>query len=395
MLTLSKVSFAVAAALLLAACGGKPAETAPAAAPASSSSAAPAASGEIVVKLGTANPLTGAFAEWGKDAANGVKLAVDEANAKQLTWNGQAVKFELMSEDDMADPKTAAQVADRFVDAKVNAVIGHLVTGATLPASIVYNDNNIPLVAYSVTGPKLTQQGFKGVFRVISNDKQQGDALGAYAVSKLGAKTFAVIHDKTAYGEGLANDFAAAAEAAGAKKIATEFTSTSATDFGAIVTAMKAAKPDLIFYGGMDPQGAPLLKELRKQGVEAKYMGADGLKTSNFPTLAGDAANGAFASTASVADDKMPGRAAFAEKYKTAFGGEVVAYSPYAYDATNVVINAMNEAQSADAAQYVPKLAASQFEGITGKIAFTESGDLKDGVVTIYTIKDGQWIVAE
>ena len=347
------------------------------------------------MKLGTANPLTGAFAEWGKDAANGVKLAVDEANAENLTWNGQKVKFELMSEDDMADPKTAAQVADRFVDAKVSAVIGHLVTGASLPASIVYNDHNIPMVAYSVTGPKFTQQGFKGVFRVISNDKQQGDALGAYAVKTLGAKSFAVIHDKTAYGEGLANDFAAAAEAAGAKKVATEFTSTSATEFGAIVTAMKGAAPDLIFYGGMDPQGAPLLKELRKQGVKAKFMGADGLKTSNFPTLAGDAAEGAFASTASVADDKMPGRAAFAEKYKKAFGGEVVAYSPYAYDATNVVIAAMKKAQSNDPAKYLPELAASQFDGITGKVAFTENGDLKDGVVTIYTIKGGKWEVAQ
>ena len=400
MLTLRKMGFAVATAMLLAACnqgGGAPENKAASAAPAGASGAAtaPAAGGELVVKLGTANPLTGAFAEWGKDAANGVKLAVDEANAENLTWNGQKVKFELMSEDDMADPKTAAQVADRFVDAKVSAVIGHLVTGASLPASIVYNDHNIPMVAYSVTGPKFTQQGFKGVFRVISNDKQQGDALGAYAVKTLGAKTFAVIHDKTAYGEGLANDFAAAAEAAGAKKVATEFTSTSATEFGAIVTAMKGAAPDLIFYGGMDPQGAPLLKELRKQGVKAKYMGADGLKTSNFPTLAGDAAEGAFASTASVADDKMPGRTAFAEKYKKAFGGEVVAYSPYAYDATNVVLAAMKKAQSSDPAKYLPELAASQFDGITGKIGFTETGDLKDGVVTIYTIKGGKWEVAQ
>lgn len=399
MLTLRKIGFAVATAMLLAACnqGGGAADNKAAApaTPASGEQAAPAAGGELVVKLGTANPLTGAFAEWGKDAANGVKLAVDEANAENLTWNGQKVKFELMSEDDMADPKAATQVADRFVDAKVSAVIGHLVTGASLPASITYNDHNIPMVAYSVTGPKFTQQGFKGVFRVISNDKQQGDALGAYAVNTLGAKTFAVIHDKTAYGEGLANDFATAAEAAGAKKVATEFTSTSATEFGAIVTAMKGAKPDLIFFGGMDPQGAPLLKELRKQGVEAKYMGADGLKTSNFPTLAGDAAEGAFASTASVADDKMPGRAAFAEKYKKAFGGEVVAYSPYAYDATNVVINAMKKAQSADPAKYLPELAATQFDGITGKIAFTENGDLKDGVVTIYTIKGGKWEVAQ
>ncbi|AUZ06264.2 leucine/isoleucine/valine-binding protein [Vitreoscilla sp. C1] len=174
MLTLSKVSFAVAAALLLAACGGKPAETAPTAAqPAASgaSASAPATTGgEIVVKLGTANPLTGAFAEWGKDAANGVKLAVDEANAKQLTWNGQVVKFELLSEDDMADPKTAAQVADRFVDAKVNAVIGHLVTGATLPASIVYNDHNIPLVAYSVTGPELLSNLVYGIQAAFSVD---------------------------------------------------------------------------------------------------------------------------------------------------------------------------------------------------------------------------------
>ncbi|MDO5687161.1 MAG: branched-chain amino acid ABC transporter substrate-binding protein [Neisseria sp.] len=385
MLTLRHTALTAAVCLALAACGQQTASTADTA----------TAGGEITVTIATANPLTGPFAHWGKDAADGVKLAVDEANAKGTQWNGQKVVFKYLSEDDQGDPKTAATVATGFVDKKVNVVVGHLTTGPSMVASKVYNENGIPEIVYSVTGPQFTQQGYKGAFRVIANDSQQGVALADYAVNKLGVKNFAVVQDKTAYGEGLANDFAKSAQAAGAKLIDTQYTTNSATEFGAIVTALKANNPDLVFYGGMDAQAAPLLREMRRQGLEAKFMGADGVQTPEFLSLAKEAAEGAYASTTGMPKEQMPGYATFSEAYKKAYQQEIVAYSPYAYDATNVVIAAMNKAQSGEPAKYLPELAATDHQGVTGQIQFQENGDIQNGVVTLYVGKNGQWEVLQ
>ncbi len=391
MITLRHTALTAAVCLALAACGQQQTQTTD-----NTASGATAPSGETInVIIATANPLTGPIASWGKDAADGVKLAVDEANAKNPVWNGQKVHFEYLSDDDQGDPKTAAQVASRMVDKKVNVVVGHLTTGPSMVASKIYNDNNIPEIVYSVTGPQFTQQGFKGTFRVIANDAQQGEALGNYAVGKLGAKTFAVVNDKTAYGEGLANDFAKYAEAAGAKKVATEYTNTNATEFGAIVTALKKTNPDLVFYGGMDPQGAPLVREMRRQGMTAKFMGADGLQTEQFIKLAAADSEGAFASSTGAPKEQMPGYAQFNEAYKKAYNQDVVAYSPYAYDAANVILAAMNKAQSGEPAKYLPELAKISHQGITGLIEFQENGDIKNGVVTLYEVKNGKWEVVK
>ena len=382
-----KASAMVAACILaLAACGQQQVDT-----PAQTdnnksdqSAASPAPASDVKVVIATANPLTGPFAHWGKDAADGVKLAVDEANAKGLQWNGQNVHFEFISEDDQGDPKTAVTVAAGFVDKKVNVVVGHLTTGPSMAASKTYDENGIPEIVYSVTGPDFTNQGFKGAFRVIANDNQQGVALADYAVNKLGVKKFAVVQDKTAYGEGLANSFAQSAKDAGAELIDTQYTTNSATEFGAIVTALKTSNPDLVFYGGMDAQAAPLLREMRRQGLTAKFMGADGVQTPEFLKLSKEAAEGAFASTTGMPKEQMPGYATFNEAYQKAYNQEVVAYSPYAYDATNVIIEAMNQAQSGEPEKYLPKLAAIDYQGVTGRIQFQANGDIQNGVVTLY-----------
>lgn len=358
---------------------------------ASGSPSAAAGTGEIVIKIGAPNPLTGPFANWGKDAGNGITLAVEEANASNIEWDGQKVRFEVMAEDDQADPKSATQVADRFVDAKVAGIIGHLTSGTAMPAATIYSENNIPMISGSVTSPSYTKSGYKNAFRIIANDVQQSEALAKFAVEKLGVKTFGIIHDKTSYGEGLAGDFANAATKLGAKKIGEEYTNTTATEFGAIVTAMKAKQPDLIFYGGMDPQGGPLVKELRRQGVTALFMGADGIKTSAFPELAKDAADGVYAATAGAASDTMPGYAAFDKKFQDRFQTKIQAYAPYTYDATNVMIEAMKKAKSADPDKYAPEIAKTNYEGVTGHIEFTPEGDIKNGTVTLYQYKDGKW----
>lgn len=346
---------------------------------------------EIIVKIGAPNPLTGAFANWGKDAENGITLAIEEANTSHIIWNGKKVRFEAIFEDDQADPKTATQVADRFVDMKVSGIIGHLTSGTGLPAATIYSENNIPMISGSITSPAYTQNGYKNAYRIIANDIQQSEALAKFAVDKLAIKTFGLIHDKTAYGEGLAGDFAKAAEALGAKNVGEEFTNTTATEFGAIVTGMKAKQPDLIFYGGMDPQGGPLVKELRRQGVTALFMGADGIKTSAFPDLAKDAAEGVYAATAGAANDTMPGYITFDKRFQGRFKTKIQAYAPYTYDATNVMIEAMKRAKSADPDEYAPELAKTNYDGVTGHIEFTENGDIKNGTVTLYQYKDGKW----
>lgn len=386
MFTLRHTAVALMAAFALAACsqgGGEQAQK--------EAAATPAEQGDINVIVATANPLTGPFAHWGKDAADGVKLAVDEANAKKLQWNGQNVHFEYMSEDDQGDPKTAAQVAARYADKKINVMVGHLTTGPSMVASKVYNESGIPEIVYSVTGPQFTEQGYDTVFRVIANDNQQGDALADYAVKTLGVKNFAIVQDKTTYGEGLANAFADAAQKQGLTLVDTQYTTNSATEFGAIVTALKQKAPELVFYGGMDAQAAPLVREMRRQGLDAKFMGADGVKTPEFIKLAGDTANGVYGSTTGAPKEELPGFLDFNAAYQKAYGKEVVAYSPYAYDATNVVIEAMNKAQSAEPAQYLPFMRQTDYSGVTGQIQFKENGDIKNGIVTLYEVKDGDW----
>ncbi|SCK25346.1 branched-chain amino acid ABC transporter substrate-binding protein [Vogesella sp. LIG4] len=354
-------------------------------------SAAKQASNGNVVRIGSANPLTGPFAHWGHDADNGVKLAVDEANAAGLTLDGKKVSFEVQSEDDQADPKAATQVAQRFVDAGVVAVVGHLTSGAAIPASRIYHDAGIPMVAGSVTSPKFTQQGYNNTFRIIANDLQQGQALAKFAVGELKLKNIAIIDDRTTYGQGLADDFAKAVEAAGGKVVKREYTTNTATDFMAILTSLKAAKPELLFYGGMDAQAGPLLKQMRKLGLTARFMGADGVNTAEFIKLAGSDAEGAYASSAGASKELMPGFADFNSKYKAKFGSEIQAYAPYTYDAARVLIEAMKRANSADPKKFLPEIAKTQLQGVTGSIAFEPNGDVKNGTVTLYQLQNGAW----
>ncbi|CUA84776.1 amino acid/amide ABC transporter substrate-binding protein, HAAT family (TC 3.A.1.4.-) [Gulbenkiania indica] len=358
---------------------------------ASEPTAAAASGGELVVKIGSANPLTGPFAHWGRDSDNGVKLAAEEANAEKIQLDGKTARFEVVSEDDQADPKVATQVAQRFVDGQVAGVIGHLTSGASIPASRIYSEAGIPMVAASVTSPKFTQQGYKNTFRIIANDLQQGQALAKFAVGNLKVKRIAIIDDRTTYGQGLADDFAKAVETAGGTVVKREYTSNSATDFMAILTSIKGEKPELIFYGGMDAQAGPMVKQMKKIGLTVPFMGADGVNTAEFVKLGGKDAEGTYASSAGASKAAMPGFASFNDKFKKAFNADIQAYAPYTYDATRVLIDAMKRAGSATPAKYLPELAKTQFEGVTGPIAFDEKGDIKNGSVTLYQLKNGQW----
>jgi branched-chain amino acid transport system substrate-binding protein len=346
---------------------------------------------EGAVKIGHAGPLTGSIAHLGKDNENGVRLAVDEANAAGVEVGGKKVKFELLSEDDQADPKQGTIVAQKLVDAKVAGVVGHLNSGTSIPASKLYNDAGIPQISPSATAVTYTNQGYKTAFRVMANDAQQGKVLGEFAAAKLGAKNIAIIDDRSAYGQGLADEFEKAAKAAGANILAREFTDTTKTDFTAILTSIKGKKPDLIFYGGMDAQSGPMMKQLKNLGVDAKFLSGDGSQDAEFLKLAGDAAEGAYASSPGVPLDKMPGGKAFSDKYKGKYNMEIQIYAPYAYDAANIIIEAMKKAGSSDPAKYLPALAGITYKGVTGNITFDEKGDIKGGSISLYQVKNGKW----
>lgn len=343
-----------------------------------------------IIRIGHVAPLSGQIAHLGKDNENGARMAIDALNAKGITLAGKKVSFMLMPEDDAANPQQATAVAQKLVDAKVNGVIGHLNSGTTIPASKIYHDAGIPQISPSATNPKYTQQGFKGAFRVVANDGQLGGTLGRYAATTLQAKKVAVIDDRTAYGQGVADEFAKAAKAAGVSLVSRQYTNDKATDFNAILTSIKGKSPDLIFFGGMDAVGGPMLRQMKQLGISAKFMGGDGICTEQLPALAGDGmADGQVvcAEAGGVEENQKKAIEDFRAAYRKKFGTEVKLYAPYVYDAVMVMAAAMQKANSAEPARYLPELARINYKGVTGPIEFDARGDIKNGTLTLYTYK--------
>lgn len=379
----------ISAAVILAACGKKEEAPAPAPAPA----AAPAAPENLVVKIGHVGPTSGAIAHLGKDNENGAKMAIEELNAAGVMIGGKPAKFELLAEDDAGDPKQGTAAAQKLVDAKVNGVIGHLNSGTTIPASALYSEAGLPQISPSATNPKYTRQGFKTTFRVVADDVHLGSTLGKYAVETLKAKNVAVIDDRTAYGQGVADEFEKAVAAAGGKIVGREFTNDKATDFNAILTTLKGKKPDVVFFGGMDAVAGPMLKQMKQLGIKAKFMGGDGICSSELPKLAGDGMGDEqvfCAEAGGVEGDQIPVMEKFRADFKAKFGTEVQVYAPYVYDAVKVMAAAMVAANSADPKVYLPALAATNgYKGVTGTVSFDEKGDIKNGALTLMTYKGG------
>jgi branched-chain amino acid transport system substrate-binding protein len=353
-----------------------------------------AQSGPEVIRIGSVAPLTGAQSHIGKDNDNGARLALEEVNAAGLVLGGKPVRLELVSEDDAADPKTATNVAQKLVDQGVLAVIGHLNSGTTIPASKIYHDAGIPQISPSATATAYTAQGYATAYRVMANDAQQGKALGQYAVGRMAAKRIAIIDDRTAYGQGLADEFEKAVAAAGAQVVAREYTSDKATDFTAILTSIKGKGADLVFYGGMDPQGGPMAQQMKRLGLSARLLGGDGLQNINFIKLAGADGEGVVASSPGLPLDVMPGGAAFKQKFEAKYG-PIQVYAPYAYDAAQVLVAAMKRADSAEPAKVLAALAQTDHQGVTGPLRFDAKGDTEGGAVTLYEVRNGAWAVLE
>ena len=349
-----------------------------------------AAVADEVVKIGHVAPLTGGIAHMGKDNENGARLAVEEINAKGLTIGGQKITLELDAQDDAADPRTATQVAQRLVDDNIVAVVGHLTSGTSIPASKIYSDAGIVQISPSSTNPGYTQQGFKTTYRVVATDAQQGPALAKYASEDLKLKSVAIVDDSTAYGQGLANEFEKTAKSLGMNVMSHDATNDRAVDFRAILTKIKGENPDAIMYGGSDATGGPFAKQARQLGLRARVLAGDGLCTDKLSDLAGDATDNVVCSEAGLALEKMVDGKAFEAKYEKRFGQPIQIDAPFAYDAVYIIVDAMKRAQSVNPAKILAAMPGTDYKGVIGETTFDSKGDLKHGVISLYTFKAGK-----
>ena len=346
-----------------------------------------------VVKIGHVAPMSGAQAHYGKDNENGARMAVEDLNSQNIVIGGKKIRFELVAEDDAADPKQGTAVAQKLCDMKVAGVVGHLNSGTTIPASKVYNDCGIPHITGAATNPNLTKPGYKTTFRIIANDNALGAGLALYAFDAAKVKKVAMIDDRTAYGQGVAEVFKRTALAKGMQVVDEQFTTDKSTDFMAILTAIKSKAPDAIFFGGMDPQAGPMLRQMEQLGLtDTKYFGGDGLCTNEVAKLAAGAKTlgNVVCAEGGSSLAKMPGGEAWKKRYDAKFPGQFQIYSPYTYDATFVLVDAMKRANSVDPKVYTAKIIETNFKGVTATIAFEPNGELKNPAMTLSVYKDGK-----
>ncbi len=346
-----------------------------------------------VVKIGHVAPMSGAQAHYGKDNANGTRMAIEDLNKQNIVIGGKKIKFEIMAEDDAADPKQGTAVAQKLCDAKVAGVVGHLNSGTTIPASKIYHDCGIPHITGAATNPDLTKPKYNTTYRIIANDNALGAGLAFYAADTLKLKKVAIIDDRTAYGQGVAEVFKKTAQAKGIQVVDEQFTNDKATDFMAILTAIKAKQPDAIFYGGMDAQAGPMLKQIEQLGMaNVKFFGGDGVCTTQIAKLAGGAKtlNNVVCAEGGASIAKMPGGIEWKKRYDAKYPGDFQIYSPFTYDATFVLVDAMKRANSVDPKVYTAKIPETNLKGVTATIAFEPNGEIKNPSMTLSVYKDGK-----
>lgn len=348
---------------------------------------------EMIVKIGHVAPISGAQASYGKDNENGARMAIDDLNAAGVVIGGKKVKLELLAEDDAADPKQGAAVAQKLCDAKVAGVVGHLNSGTTIPASKIYNDCGIAHITPSATNPNLTKPGYKTTWRLMANDNALGAGLAFYAADALKLKRIAIIDDRTAYGQGVAAVFRKTVVEKGVTIVDDQFTTDKSVDFMSILTAIKSKNPDGIFFGGMDPQAGPMLRQMEQLGLtNVKYFGGDGVCTMDLIKQSAGAKTlgNVVCAEGGASLEKMPGGAAWKKRYDAKYPGQFQIYSPYVYDAVHVLVDAMKRAGSIDPKAYIPKLAETNYKGVTTNVQFESNGELKNPAMTLYTYKDGK-----
>lgn len=341
---------------------------------------------EQVIKIGHIGPTSGPQAHFGKDDENGVRMAIEDLNAKGMEIGGKKVKFVLVAEDDVADPKQGTAASQKLCDDKVAGAVAFVNSGVAIPSSKVFQDCGIPMITGAATNPDLTKPGWNTTYRVIANDNALGAALATYAAKNLQLKNVAVIDDRTAYGQGLANVFKKDAVKQGIKIVANEFTNDKATDFMAILTSIKAKKPDAIFYGGMYGQAGPMLRQMAQLGMnDVKMFGGDGICVTELAKVAAGAKplENVVCADGGASIAKMPGGTEWKKRYDAKYPGQFQVYSPYFYDGTMLLADAMKRANSWDPKVYIPFLQKSDYSGVTSKIQFEKNGEMKNPSYTL------------
>ncbi len=345
---------------------------------------------EAVVKIGVSGPLSGSQSFSGKDNENGVRLAIEELNAKPITVGGKKIKFEMMSEDDQGDPKAGVNVAQKLIDAGVKYVVGPYNSGVTIPASRVYNEGGAVIATVS-SNPKITEQGYKNLFRINASDSQLGGKMALYAAKELKIKNVGVIDDRTAFGQGVAEEFKKQAKASGLNVVGHEFTTDKASDFNSILTSLKAKKVDAIFFGGYAPQGGPMARQMKQLGMTAKLLGGDTICVPEMGKLGGEAVGeNLLCAQGGAILDKAASGPDFKAKYKKRFNQEPDVYAASFYDGMNLYADAMKKSNSTDVPKVVAEIKKGSYTGVAGTYAFDEKGNMKQSPVTVFTFKNGQ-----
>ncbi len=350
---------------------------------------APISAQEKVIKIASQSPLSGGQSLLGTALRNGAELAIIQLG-KQVEELG--FKLQFVPFDDQATPDVGVANAQNIVnDAAILAVIGHLNSGVALPSSEIYNRENLVMVSPANTNVNITDRGYPTVNRVCGRDDAQGAAGAKFAVEELKIKTAFVLHDKTAYGEGVATFFAQALEEAGVEVLGFEGT-TETANFDAVITPILAQEPDLVYFGGIYNQAAVFFRQAREKGLKSQFMGPDGMDSSDLAKIGGEAVVGMIYTTTAGPASLYPAAAQFIEDYKAQFGINPEAYAAEGYAATQIVINALvkaikeNNGEMPTRAQVAAAVRATEdFETVIGTISFDANGDPK--MATYYILQ--------
>ncbi len=349
-----------------------------------------ASQGAPVVKVALVAPLTGDIAAHGQGMKRGAELAVEEAVQSGRFKN---VRLELAAFDDRGDPKEAVTVANQIIsDPTILGVVGHLNSGCSIPASQIYNRRNVLMITPASTNPKLTQQGLKNVFRLCTTDDVQGKFAADFAIDGLKIERAVVIHDKTAYGQGLADEFRKEFEARKGPVLSYDGIDVGEKDYKALLTRIKTSSPQLIYFGGMHPECGLISKQAKELGLAIPVFAGDGVVTPEYAKIGGPATEGDYASMTGLPPEKLPAAQQFLENYRKRFPkDDMQPYDPYTYEAVNLVLEAI-EKTGGDRAKMIDYIANVKFNGILGESSFDEKGDTRNKMITIYQVKNGKFV---
>ena len=338
---------------------------------------------ENVIRIGAAGPMTGSQSKMGMDLRNAVEMAVSEWNEKGGVLGK---KIQLVAGDDQADPKQAVSIANKFINQKIVALVGHWNSSCSIPASKYYNDANVVMISPATTNPQFTLQGFKNVFRVCGTDDQQGRVAAEFVLKTLHPRSVAIIHDKTAYGQGLADYFK---KALGDSVRIAYFGGVIQGDqnYKAVLTTIKETKAELYFFGGIYPEAGRLVRQAKEIGLDIPMVTGDGVYDPTFISIAGKAAEGTYVTFGKDPSGQSIART-FLERFKAKYG-EPGPYSIYAYDAANIILTAIQKTGTSDGEKVRDYIATTAFQGAFGEISFDRNGDVTKAPYVVWQVKGG------